>query len=144
MSLFVNQTCESACWTVEYFVASIIYAADLWICVLFSYFIMYSWICLKNCSVIFTEVINENMYSHGRGKIYDLLNKPLCVFVCFAWTIILTILFCRVTFFITVRWITHLNYSILHYKVQISKNSYFESSSIADVNHRPSYMTCCR
>jgi hypothetical protein len=48
--------------------------------------------------------------------------------------------------FFTVRRITpppHQNYSILHYRVKIGKITCFERASVADVNHRPNYITCC-
>jgi hypothetical protein len=56
-----------------------------------------------NCYLLFIiKLLNENtsMYSHGRGRISDLLNRPIQEFQCLTSTMFLTIFFCDVNTFL--------------------------------------------
>lgn len=65
---------------------------------------VYCWPCLKIFLVIDNEVYQWDMYSHGRGRTFVLLNRLLPEFIGCSPTIILRVFVQRVHF--TVRWIT--------------------------------------
>jgi hypothetical protein len=71
--------------------------------------------------VIYKKFINVNMYSHGRGKIYKLMNRFLHEVLDLTPAIILTFLFCKVYIISLLGELTPKNYSIFHYGMEIGK-----------------------
>jgi hypothetical protein len=61
------------------------------------------------------------MYSHGRGKISNLMNRFLHEFLDLTPAIILTVLFCKVNIILLLGELPQKNYSIFHYGMEIGK-----------------------
>jgi hypothetical protein len=66
---------------------------------------------------------NENVYSHGRVRISNLLNRLLHKFLGLTLAINLTIFFCKVNTFLLLHELPPKNYTILHYIVKIVKET---------------------
>jgi hypothetical protein len=77
--------------------------------------------------------INENMYSHGRSAISDLLNRPLNELLGFTLAMILTVSSCNMNTFLLAEELLPKNYSILYNKMKTGKFNWFESVSVADI-----------
>jgi hypothetical protein len=74
------------------------------------------------CSWLFTmKSSNDNMYSRGRVRISDLLNRLLHEFLGLTPAINLTIFFCKVNVFLLFDELPQKNYSILHCRVKIGE-----------------------
>jgi hypothetical protein len=61
------------------------------------------------------------MYSHGRGKIYELVNIFLHEFLDLTPAIILTVLFCKVNIILLLGELPPKKYSIFQYGMEIGK-----------------------
>jgi hypothetical protein len=72
------------------------------------------------------------MYSHGRGKISNLMNIFLHEFLDLTPPVILTALFCKVNIILLLRELCPKNYSRFHYGMEIGKIHCFEGVSAAD------------
>jgi hypothetical protein len=61
------------------------------------------------------------MYSHGRGKISNLMNRFLHEFLDLTPAIILTVLFCKVNIILLLGELPEKKISIFHYGVEMNK-----------------------
>jgi hypothetical protein len=50
--------------------------------------------------VIYSKLINENMYAHGRGDIYNFLNRLSHEFLGLTPDMILTVFFCNINIYL--------------------------------------------
>jgi hypothetical protein len=97
------------------------------------------------CSWLFTvKFINENMCSHGRVKISNLLSRLLHEFIVLTPAINVTTVLCIMNIFLLIDELSPQNYSLLHYQVKIGKLNWFDSVSFPNMTHRSNYITCCR
>lgn len=85
------------------------------------------------------KFINDSVYSHG-GKVSNFINIPLCKFLGFAPSIILTFFCCRALYW-------KMNYPLklfcISSQYQNRQITCFENVAVADTVYRPTYIICC-
>jgi hypothetical protein len=121
--LFIHKTSETRCYTIEYFDARIVWTfyenmkgwrlvcADGFCSMCYT---VYSRICLNMFLLVTAKFINVDIYSHGSGKTYNLINRPNTWISWFGTGCYSNNFPLWSKYHFTVTWITPRNYSMFY------------------------------